>query len=57
MLGFRPCFLTDTQEQLEIPQFRLVAQIRLPVLDTPGKRPLSKLPADTMLADLYRLAH
>ena len=42
-------------DHLQIPQFRLVAQIRPPVLDAPGKRPLSKLPAATMLADLYRL--
>ena len=29
--------------------------IRLPVLGAPGKRPLSRLSADTMLADLHRL--
>ena len=39
----------------QIPQFRLVVQIRLPVLGASGKRPLFKLSADTMLADLHRL--
>ena len=33
----------------------LVAQIRLPVLGAPGSRPLPRLPAATMLADLHRL--
>ena len=42
-------------DHLQNPQFRLVAQIRLPVLGAPGKRPLPRLPAATMLADLYRL--
>ena len=42
-------------DHLQILQFRLVAQIRLPVLGAPGRRPLSRLPAATMLADLHRL--
>ena len=33
-----------------------MAQIRLPVLGASGKRLLSELPADIMLADLHRLA-
>ena len=49
------CVLVNILDHLQIPQFRLVAQIRLPVLGAPGKRPLPKLPAATMLADLYRL--
>ena len=49
------CIPVNILDYLQIPQFRLVAQIRLPVLDAPGKRPLPKLPAATMLADLYRL--
>ena len=49
------CVPVNILDQLQIPQFRLVAQIRLPVLDAPGKRPLSGLPAATMLADLHRL--
>ena len=48
------CVPVNILDHLQIPQFRLVAQIRLPVLGAPGKRPLPKLP-DTMLADLYRL--
>ena len=46
------CVPVNILDHLQIPQFRLVAQIRLPVLGAPGKRPL---PADTMLADLHRL--
>ena len=42
-------------DYLQIPHFCLMAQTRLPVLDAPASRPLSKLPADTMLADLQRL--
>ena len=34
------CVPVNILDQLQIPQFRLVAQIRLPVLDAPGKRPL-----------------
>ena len=49
------CVPVNILDHLQIPQFRLVAQIRLPVLDAPGKRPLSRLPAATMLADLHRL--
>ena len=49
------CVPVNILDHLHIPQFRLVAQIRLPVLGAPGKRPLPKLPAATMLADLYRL--
>ena len=49
------CVPVNILDHLQIPQFRLVAQIRLPVLGAPGKRPLPKLPADTMLADLHRL--
>ena len=49
------CVPVNILDHLQIPLFRLVAQIRLSVLGAPGKHPLSKLPADTMLADLYRL--
>ena len=49
------CVPVNILDHLQIPQFRPVAQIRLPVLGAPGKRPLPKLPADTMLADLHRL--
>ena len=49
------CVSVNILDHFQIPQFRLVAQIRLPVLGAPGKRPLPKLPAATMLADLYRL--
>ena len=49
------CVPVNILDHLQIPQFRLVAQIRLPVLGAPGRRPLSRLPAATMLADLHRL--
>ena len=46
------CVTVNILEHLQIPQFRLAAQIRLPVLGAPGKRLLPKLPADTMMIDL-----
>ena len=49
------CVAVNILEHLQIPQFRLAAQIRLPVLGAPGKRLLPKLSADTMMADLHRL--
>ncbi len=49
------CVPANILEHLQISQFRLLVQIRLPVLGAPGKRPLPRLPADTMLADLHRL--
>ena len=49
------CVPVNILDHLQIAQFRLVVQIRLPVLGAPGNRPLSRLPADTMLADLHRL--
>ena len=49
------CVPANILDHLQIPQFRLVVQIRLPVLGAPGKRPLPRLSADTMLADLHRL--
>ena len=49
------CVPVNILDQLQIRQFRLVVQIRLPVLGAPGKRPLPRLSADTMLADLHRL--
>ena len=49
------CVPVNILDHLQIPQLRLVAQIRLPVLGAPGKRPLPRLPAATMLADLHRL--
>ena len=41
--GLVPANILD---HLQIPQFRLVVQIRLPVLGAPGKHPLFR-PADT----------
>ena len=49
------CVPVNILDHLQIPQFRLVVQIRLPVLGAPGSRPLPRPPADTMLADLHRL--
>ena len=49
------CIPVNILDHLQIPQFRLIAQIRLSVLGAPGKRPLPRLPAATMLADLHRL--
>ena len=45
------CVPVNILDHLQILQFRLVVQIRLPVLGAPGSRPLPRLPADTMLAD------
>ena len=42
-------------EHLQIPPLRLVVQLRLPVLGAPGPQPVPKLPAATLLADLYQL--
>ena len=38
------CVRVNILDHLQIPQFRLVAQIRLPVLGAPGSRPLLRLP-------------
>ena len=49
------CVPANILDHLQIAQFRVVMQIRLAVLGAPGKRPLPRLSADTMLADLHRL--
>ena len=49
------CVPVNILNYLQIPQFRLMVQIGLLVLGAPGKRPLSRLSADTMLVDLHRL--
>ena len=41
-------------EHLQIPPLRLVVQLR-PVLGAPGPQPVPKLPAATLLADLFQL--
>ena len=41
------CVPVNILDHLQIPHFRLVAQIRLPVLGAPGSRPLPRLPAAT----------